>query len=218
MGLYRDGDCARIPPVTLKASRHPVGGLNGFVWIVPVAGALAAIGMARPNRTELPIHDRQTDVIVGSWVWCWPPLLQGVLLQRYGLYFDLLRLDLVALWLFVISASVALFGLRPIIRFGWAWLILLDGVPVTVLPDRDPAGWQSRAAAGVGTMIIAATATATDVAVGRRTSRRDGPGSNAAWLVGLAHPGGDGDLLPRRTAAGLSVHPGVDLDLSWSAP
>ena len=98
------------------------GGLGGYVWVVPVAAILAAIGVARRKRTELPIHDRQTDVIVGTMGLVLALLLHGVLLQRYALYFNLLRLDLVAMWTFVLSASVALFGLRPVIRFAWVWV------------------------------------------------------------------------------------------------
>ena len=92
------------------------GGLNGYVWMVPVAGVLAAIGVARRKRTELPIHDRQTDVIVGVMGLVLALLLHGVLLGRYALYFQPLRLDLLAMWTFVISASIALFGLRPVTR------------------------------------------------------------------------------------------------------
>ncbi|MHA3023550.1 hypothetical protein ACXPWS_25190 [Mycobacterium sp. BMJ-28] len=157
------------------------GGLGGYVWVVPIAATLAAVGIARRHRTELPIHDRQTDIIVGSMGLVLAILLQGVLLQRYGLYFHLLRLDLVALWLFVVSASVALFGLRPIIRFGWTWLIFFMMFPLPYYLIVILLGG-NRVAAGVGTMVIAATATAT--AVGRHTSRGM-VGSNAAWLVGL---------------------------------
>lgn len=157
------------------------GGLGGYTWIVPIAAALAAVGIARRHRTELPIHDRQTDVIVGSMGLVLALLVHAILLPRYGLYFHLLRLDFVALWLFVVSSSVALFGLRPIIRFGWAWLILLMIFPLPYFLTVILLGG-NRVAAGVGTMIVAATATAT--AVGRHTSRAM-IGSNLAWLVGL---------------------------------
>ncbi len=92
--------------------------------MVPIAGALAALGVARRTRTELPIHDRQTDVIVGAMGLVLALLLHAVLLQRYALHFYLLRLDLVAMWTFAVSASIAVFGLRPVIRFGWVWLQL----------------------------------------------------------------------------------------------
>ena len=65
------------------------GGLNGYIWMVPVAAILAAQGVARRPRTELPIHDRQTDIIVGTMGLVFALLLHGVLLARYALYFHL---------------------------------------------------------------------------------------------------------------------------------
>lgn len=157
------------------------GGLGGYVWIVPIAAVLAAIGIARRNRTELPIHDRQTDVIVGTMGLVLALLVHGVLMPRYALYFDLLRLDLVALWLFVVSAAVALFGLRPVIRFGWAWLVLFTIFPLPYYLTVILLGG-NRVGAGLATMVIAAGATA--AAVGRHINRAM-VGSTAAWLVGL---------------------------------
>lgn len=37
-------------------------------------------------------------------------MVQSVLLPRYALYFHLLRIDVAAMWLFVFSSSVILFG------------------------------------------------------------------------------------------------------------
>lgn len=157
------------------------GGFGSYVWLVPIAAVLAAIGIARRHRTELPIHDRQTDIIVATMGLVMALLVHAVLLQRYSLYFHMLRLDLVAMWLFIVSASVAMFGLRPVIRFGWAWLVLFMVFPLPYYVMVIVLGG-NRLAAGVGTMVIAATATAT--AVGRRVSRGM-VGSNLAWLVGL---------------------------------
>jgi len=50
-------------------------GLGGYVWTVPTAAILVAVGLARRHRTELPIHDRQTDIIVGTMGL--PPLRDG---------------------------------------------------------------------------------------------------------------------------------------------
>ncbi|MDT5009989.1 MAG: hypothetical protein QOH57_1606, partial [Mycobacterium sp.] len=38
-------------------------GIGGYVWTVFTASALVAVGVARRKRNELPIHDRQTDII-----------------------------------------------------------------------------------------------------------------------------------------------------------
>lgn len=86
------------------------GGLGGFVWTVAVVVILVAVGVSRWHRTELPIHDRQTDVIVGTMGLVLALLIHGVLLARYALYFHLLRLDLVAMWLYVFSSSIVLSG------------------------------------------------------------------------------------------------------------
>ncbi len=144
------------------------GGMNSYVWVVLVAAALAAIGVARRNRTELPIHDRQTDVIVAIMGLVLALLLHGVLLGRYALYFHLLRLDLLAMWTFVLSACIALFGLRPVTRFGWVWLLLLAVFPLPYHLVVIVLGG-THVAAGLGTLLIAATATA--IAVGRHWGR-----------------------------------------------
>ncbi len=175
------------------------GALGGYVVLVPVAAVLAAIGVARRNRTELPIHDRQTDVIVGSMGLVLALLLHAVLLQRYAQYFNLMRLDLVALWMFVISASVALFGLRPIMRFAWVWALLFMVFPLPYYLMVILLGG-SRIAAGIGTMTIAGMAIG--VAVGRHFARGF-YGSLGGWAVGLAILAGLAVLAPN---APLSVY------------
>ena len=181
------------------------GGLGGYVWVVPVAAILAAIGVARRKRTELPIHDRQTDVIVGTMGLVLALLLHGVLLQRYALYFNLLRLDLVAMWTFVLSGSIALFGLRPVIRFAWVWVVLfmVFPLPYYVLVVALGGG---NVAAGIGTMSIAAVATG--VAVGRRV-RRGLIGSISAWAVGLLILAGMAVFTPDAPLLAYQVIPAI---------
>ena len=103
------------------------GGLGGFVWTVLVIGALVAVGISRWNRTELPIHDRQTDVIVGtmgnapSRYCCTPscsPALRVVLPP--------VEARSVGHVGFLQSApALRLFGLRPVSPHAWVWGILL---------------------------------------------------------------------------------------------
>jgi hypothetical protein len=158
------------------------GGIGGYVWTVPVAAVLVAAGVSRRNRTELPIHDRQTDIIVGVMGLVLAVLIQGVLLARYALYFNLLRLDLLAMWFFVLSCCIVLFGLRPVIRFGWVWVLLLlvFSLPYQLVVISLGGG---KFAAGAATLIIAGLGTG--IAVGR-THRRGAIGSAAAWAVGFA--------------------------------
>ncbi|WP_328351649.1 hypothetical protein OG976_18270 [Mycobacterium sp. NBC_00419] len=163
----------------LESSR--AGSLNGYVWVVPMAAIMAAIGVARRERTELPIHDRQTDIIVGIIGMGVALMVHGVLLQRYASYFHLLRLDLLAMWFFVVSSSVVLFGLRPVTRFAWVWALLLAVFPLPYQIVVILLGG-SRVAAGGAVLIIAASATA--IAVGRTRSRAV-VGAVGSWGVGL---------------------------------
>ncbi|MGV0851641.1 hypothetical protein [Mycolicibacterium phlei] len=155
-------------------------GLNGYLWTIPVAAVLAAQGVARRPRTELPIHDRQTDIILGIMGLTFAVLLKSVLMPRYAEYFHLLRLDFLALWVFVISSAIVLFGLRPVSRFAWVWVMTLMVFPLPYHLMVALLGG-NRIAAGAVTLTIAGTATA--IAVGR-TSRRGFVGYFAAFAVG----------------------------------
>lgn len=157
-------------------------GLGAFVWTVMGAAVLVAIGVARRNRTELPIHDRQTDIIVGFMCLVLAVLIQGVLVTRYTLFFHLLRLDLLAMWFFVLGCCIMLFGLRPVTRFAWVWslLLLVFSLPYHITVIALGGG---KVAAGGAALIIAGFGTG--IAVGR-TVRRGAIGSLCAWLVGFA--------------------------------
>ncbi len=156
------------------------GGLIGYVWMVPIAAVLAALGVNFRRRTELPIHDRQTDIIVGVIGFGLALMVQGVLLKRYSEFFHLMRLDLLALWLFVLSSSLVLFGVRPVARFGWVWVLLslISALPYQVVVIALGGG---KVAAGTGTLLIAAAATA--IAVGR-TRKRAVFGAAGAFVFG----------------------------------
>lgn len=158
------------------------GGLGGYAWTVPTVAILVAIGVTRRNRTELPIHDRQVDIIVGTMGLGLALLIHDVLMQRYELYFHLLRLDLLAMWLFVLSSSIVLFGLRPVTRFAWVWgmMFLIFALPYHVVVIALGGG---NFAAGVAALIIAGVGTG--IAVGR-TMRRGIVGSLLSWVVGMA--------------------------------
>jgi hypothetical protein len=156
------------------------GGLGGYVWAVFAAAILVAVGVARRHRTELPIHDRQTDVIVGTMGMIFALLLHAILLQRYALYFHLLRLDLVAMWAFAVSVGIALFGLRPVARYGWVWGMLLLVFPLPYYITVFALGG-GKPNAGAAALMIAGVATG--IAVGR-TFRRGLIGSVISWAVG----------------------------------
>lgn len=156
------------------------GGLNGYVLIVPIACVLAAVGTALRERTELPIHDRETDVIVGIIGLVLAYLIQAVLLDRYSWFFHLLRLDLVSLWFFVFSSAIVLFGVRPVYRFRWAWLL---GTTMFPLPYHIAIVLLGGTHTAAGVITLGIAAVATGIAVGRST-RRGITGSVAALAVG----------------------------------
>ncbi|MCX6483146.1 MAG: hypothetical protein NT146_07720 [Mycobacterium sp.] len=157
------------------------GSLIGYVWFMLLAMLVAGVAVAWRQHTELPIHDRQTDVIVGSLGMLITLMVQGILLQRYSQYFLLLRIDLVAMWFFVISSSTLLFGLRPLARFAsvFALPVLMTPLAYQVLVIFFGG---SRVAAGAGTVLIAAAASA--IALGRNRIHAL-TGALAAWCVGL---------------------------------
>jgi hypothetical protein len=179
---------AVLTAVAFRESFYSVGvtahadGLGGYVWTVPTVAILVAIGVARHNRTELPIHDRQTDIIVGTMGLVLAVLIEAVLLPRYALYFHLLRLDLLAMWLFVLSCSIVLFGLRPVARFAWVWamMFMVFALPYYLMVIFLGGG---TFAAGAVTLMIAGIGTG--IATGR-TFWRGLMGSLASWAVGFA--------------------------------
>ncbi|WP_348733792.1 hypothetical protein [uncultured Mycolicibacterium sp.] len=158
------------------------GSLGGYVWTVLAAAILVAFAVARRRRTELPIHDRQTDIIVGLMAMGVGILIQWVLLPRYDLYFLLLRLDLVAMWLFVTSSAVLLFGLRPVIRFAWVWGMLLMVFPLPYYLAVLTFGG-GKTSAGAATLLISGVGAG--IAMGT-TYRRGFVASVAAWVIGFA--------------------------------
>lgn len=163
------------------ADSTAAGSLIGYLALMPIATAIAAVGVARRERVELPIHDRQTDIIVGLLGLSGAVMLQAILLPRYAQYFHLLRIDVATLWLFLASSSVLLFGLRPVARFAWVWLMLVVSFPIGYQLTVIVFGG-NRASAGLASLLIAALATA--ISVGRSRSRAM-VGAAAAVVVGF---------------------------------
>ena len=139
-----------------------------YVFVIPLLVVLAAQGIARRRADELPIHDRQTDNIVGGLVLIGSIGVKGLLTPRYSDEYQLMHLDLLACWAFVLGSAILLFGLRPVTRFWPAWLLLLTIAP---LPYRQivVALGGSRFAVGFVVIVIAAVTVA--IAVSRDTRR-----------------------------------------------
>ncbi|PQE00252.1 hypothetical protein CYL16_11480 [Mycobacterium sp. EPG1] len=157
-----------------------VNGINGYTWIIPASAVLAAGGLARRRPYAARIDDRQTDVIVAVMVLTFAVLVYGVLTPRYADFFWMLRLDLVAMVLFVAGAGILLFGLRAVTRFDPVWAMTILALPlgyhvaVIVLGGGKPA-------AGAAALMITAAATA--IAVGT-DDLRVAAAAAVAWSVG----------------------------------
>ena len=134
---------------------------------LPIAVLLilaAAVGVSLRNDDELPIYDRQTDVIVGGVLLILAGSLQAMLNARYGEIYLAVHIDMISLWLFVLSACVLLFGIRPTARYRWVWLLSLAIFP---MPFRVLvlAFGAERYSAGLTVLLLAVGCSA--VAVGR---------------------------------------------------
>ncbi|MFI9504374.1 hypothetical protein [Nocardia sp. NPDC052566] len=154
----------------------------GFVFVLLPLAALAAAGATVRRGFELPIHDRQTDIIVGLMALGAAIAVQGLLMPRYRYLYEMLHLDLLAAWLFLVGACVLLFGLRPTTRFWPAWLLLLGFFPVPYRILRTALGG-GNAEAGLALLPYAAFAAA--IAVGR-TKTRAAIGAVGTLLIGTA--------------------------------
>ncbi|CAM3164756.1 Tat pathway signal sequence domain protein [Prescottella defluvii] len=157
------------------------GDLLGYIFVMPFLAAVGAIGIARRRGGELPIHDRQIDSIVGGMGLVVSVAVQWLLLPRYEEQFGLLRIDLLAWLLFVVSSAVLLFGLRPVGRFWPVWLMLVVIAPLPYRMVVVMLGGQSQHVSVVLTFLAAA---AVAIAVGR-TRRRGVIGAVATVVVGL---------------------------------
>ncbi len=112
--------------VTVDAAEG--GDLTGYSILMPLLGITAAIGIARRRGDELPIHDRQIDIIIGGMVLVLALSTQWLLAPRYREQYLLLRIDILAALMFILGAAILMFGLRPTGRFWPVWLLMF-GVP-----------------------------------------------------------------------------------------
>lgn len=142
----------------------------------------ATVGVSLRNDDELPIYDRQTDVIVGGVLLVLAGSLQAMLNARYSAVYLAVHIDLVSLWLFTLSACVLLFGIRPTARYRWVWLL---GLSVFPMPFRVLvlAFGVERYSAGIAVLILAVGCSA--VAVGR-SRRHAAVGATMAATTGIA--------------------------------
>lgn len=135
-----------------------------YLPVVLVLIVIAAVGVTWRRGNELPIHDSQTDVIVGTVVVVLAVFFQLMLNPRYAAVYLTLHMDLLSVWLFVLGCSILVFGLRPTARYRWVWVLALAIFPLPYRMVVLSMGTSTLASAVV-TLAIAVVATA--IAVGR---------------------------------------------------
>lgn len=162
------------------ARETDAGGLVGYVFAVPGLAVIAAGGISRRRSRELPIHDRQTDIIVAVITAGLAVAIKAFLIPRYVDKYQLLYLDVLAAWLFVVAAAIMLFGLRPVARFTAAWVVLLTMFPLPYRILVIGLGG-SKVAAGLIALALGVASTAVAVA---RSARRALLGALSTLMIG----------------------------------
>lgn len=105
-------------------------GAGSALLFAPLVGALLTVGsLAWRRRPELPIHDRQSDKIIGTVVLVLALMFQWLLLPRYAGSYVLLHVDVTAACLFAFGSCVFVFGVRRAGRYWPAWLVLVIASP-----------------------------------------------------------------------------------------
>jgi hypothetical protein len=106
------------------------GAITAYVFVLPLLAVVAAQGVARRRADELPIHDRQTDNIVGGIALLVSIAIKALWLPRYADQYELAHLDVLAALAFFFGGAILMFGLRPVGRFWSVWLLLLALSPL----------------------------------------------------------------------------------------
>ncbi|WP_280424754.1 hypothetical protein [Nocardia carnea] len=102
----------------------------GYLFVLPVLALALLLGVRRRRKPVLPIHDRETDVIVGLIGLVVALFVQRLLLPRYAPFYELFHFDVLAMILFVMSGAVLLFGMRATMRYWEVWVLLLVVNPI----------------------------------------------------------------------------------------
>ncbi|OZF37737.1 hypothetical protein CH294_09280 [Rhodococcus sp. 14-2483-1-1] len=170
-------------PTWVRLAREAAdGAVTAYIFVLPLLAVVAAQGVARRRTGELPIHDRQTDNIVGGIGLLGSIAIKGLWLPRYADQYELSHLDVLAALAFFFGGAILLFGLRPVGRFWSVWVLLLALSPLGYRMVAIGFGGSRFAYAAV-MVILAGIAGA--IAVGR-TSRRGWLGFACTVSTGLA--------------------------------
>ena len=103
-------------------------GYAGFSAALLGVIGLAALGLALRPAPQAP-RDRVSDLVLGSAGLITAAGLLGLFTVRLGEQYGPLRLDLLAAWVFGISAIVVVLGVRLVVRFWPVWAMSLALLP-----------------------------------------------------------------------------------------
>ncbi|MDZ7910550.1 hypothetical protein [Rhodococcus sp. (in: high G+C Gram-positive bacteria)] len=173
---------AFLPTWVRLAQEASDGAITAYIFVLPLLAVVAAQGVARRRADELPIHDRQTDNIVGGIGLLVSIAIKALWLPRYADQYELAHLDVLAALAFFFGGAILMFGLRPVGRFWSVWLLLLALSPLGYRLVAIGLGGSRLAYAAV-MVLLAGIAGA--IAVGR-TRRRGWLGFVCTALSGFA--------------------------------
>ncbi|WP_258956889.1 hypothetical protein [Rhodococcus globerulus] len=140
----------------------------GFVFVLPLLCIVSAVGTDLRRGPELPIHDRETDKIVGGIGLLVALGMQTLLMPRFADNYELMHIDVLAAWVFVWGAAVLMFGLRPVNRY---WLIWLAPMVLSPLFYRTLAIELGGTRFTYSVIMVVVSSLATTVAVSRNWRR-----------------------------------------------
>lgn len=154
----------------------------GYVFVPPLLCLIAAVGTDLRRGPDLPIHDRETDKIVGGIGLLVSLGLQALLMPRFAENYELMHIDVIAAWVFVWSAAVLMFGLRPVNRYWAIWV-----VPIVLAPliYRTLATELGGTRFDYSIIMVLVASAATTIAVSR-TWRRGFAGFVGSSILGAA--------------------------------
>jgi hypothetical protein len=101
-----------------------------YLLLLPLWGAVLVFGTQLQRKQELPIHDRQIDWILAVGLGAFILMLDELLRPRLGATAELVRIDIFALLLFLMTGCILLFGTRTTGRYWATWAFLIACWPL----------------------------------------------------------------------------------------
>ena len=154
-----------------------------YLLLLPAWGVLLLFGTQLRRGRDLDIHDRQVDWVLATGLAGLILMLDELLRPRLGDTAGLVRIDILALVLFVMLASILLFGTRATGQSWAAWFFLLACWP---LPYRLIGAALGGTTDTYGLLNVALSTAAVVVASGRPLRRRLGNGALTLVVGGIA--------------------------------